>query len=344
MSNMSDNVVTRTDESVEHLLEKAAPRPTPPSEDEKIVRDAVYAEWQAVTAKVKTRRRMTYFAIAATVLLGLAVTFNALQVTDVRPVQVATISKSHGSIYLLLGDQAEQQEITDLSVVSVGQVILTGDGAGIGLQWGTGGSLRVDQNTRIEFTSAESVYLHSGRIYFDSQSSQITAAITGSGSEVAADFEIETNHGFVKHLGTQYMTLADAQKLTVSVREGRVSVDGTYVSAAFAGAGEQVILAGGAQASVVDFNGYGAAWDWIEETAPTAKIDGRSVDAFLRWAGREMGLQVEYESAAAKNKAHNGILKGNVDMSPRDELSFRMSGEDLNYRIDGGKIYVSAID
>jgi len=34
-------------------------------------------------------------------------------------------------------------------------------------------------------------------------------------------------------------------------------------------------------------------------------------------------------------------LKGNVDMGPRAELAFRMSGEDLGYRIDGGVIYVS---
>lgn len=343
MSNTSETIVTRGDEAVEHLLEKAAPRPTPPSEDEQIVRDAVYAEWQAVTGRVKTRQRMTYFAIAATVLLGLAVTFNALQVVDVQAVQVATISKSHGSIYLL-GEQDEHQEISDLSNISAGQVILTGNGAGIGLEWGKGGSLRVDENTRIEFTSAESVYLHSGQIYFDSQPSELTAAITGSGSEVAVDFEIETDHGTVNHLGTQYMTLADTQKLSVSVREGRVSVDGTYVNKAVARAGQQMTVSGGAQPSVVDINGYGAAWDWIEATAPTVQVDGRTVDEFLNWVGREMGLQVVYDSAAAKDKAQNGILKGNVDMIPRDELSFRMSGEDLNYRIDGGTIKVSAID
>ena len=39
--------------------------------------------------------------------------------------------------------------------------------------------------------------------------------------------------------------------------------------------------------------------------------------------------------------AQDGVLKGNVDMGPREELALRMSGEDLSYRIDGGSIYVS---
>ena len=46
-------------------------------------------------------------------------------------------------------------------------------------------------------------------------------------------------------------------------------------------------------------------------------------------------------SPEAEQMAHNGVLKGNVDMGPRDELAFRMSGEDLSYRIDRGTIFVS---
>jgi len=337
MSKSSEEAVMRGDEAVEELLEHAAPRPMPPSEDEAIIRDTVHAEWRAVTGRIRMRRRVTQFAIAATVLLGIAVAFNTLQVSNVPVLQVATIGKSHGSIYLL-GQQSLMQEMTDHTVIVAGQVIETDGEAGIGLDWGNGGSLRIDENTRIEFTSADSVYLHSGQIYFDSHPSELLSAITGSG------FEITTDHGLVRHLGTQYMTRADAQKLSVSVREGQVSVDGTYVNTAVAKAGEQIVLSGGAQPSVVDFNGYGAAWDWIEATAPTAEVDGRSVDEFLTWVGRETGLRIAYESSAAENMARDGVLKGNVDMDPRDELSFRMSGEDLDYRIDGGTIYVSAID
>ena len=334
MSNPSDNKAIRADDAVEALLERAVPRPSPPGNDEIAVRAAVHAEWKAVTGKVKTRQRIINFAIAATVLLGVAITINALQGSDIAPVQVATISKSHGSIYLL-GEQSEMHEMTDLASISAGQFIVTDDNAGIGLEWGNGGSLRVDKNTRIEFTSADSVYLHSGQIYFDSQSPGHTADTANS------DFKIETDHGSVLHRGTQYMTYSDANNLTISVREGRVEVDGSYVGTATASAGQQMILSGGARPAIADFHIYGEAWNWIEGTSPIVDIDGSTVDEFLTAIGREIGLQVSYMSPEAEQMAHNGVLKGNVDMGPRDELAFRMSGEDLSYRIDRGTIFVS---
>jgi len=334
MRKSSDGMVVSAGDAVEALLEKAAPRQSPPADDEVAVRTAVHAEWQAMVGRAKTRRRMANFAIAATVLLGIAVTFNALQVSNTSAVQVATISKSHGSIYLL-GDQSEMHEMTNLASISAGQFIVTDDDAGIGLEWGNGGSLRVDKSTRIEFTSAESVYLHSGQIYFDSQPANNTVASTGP------NFSIGTDHGSVEHLGTQYMTMADANKLTVSVREGEVSVDGSYVAKAVAVAGQQMTISGSARPTVTDFNVFGEAWSWIEATSPAADVDGGTVAAFLAAIGREIGLQVLYVSPEAEQMAQNGVLKGNVDMGPRDELAFRMSGEDLKYRIDGGAIYVS---
>lgn len=338
MSKSSEDFAMRGDEAVEALLEKAAPRPVPPSGDENIVRDAVYAEWQAVTGKAKSRQLLSYFAIAATVVLGVAVAFNALQISNAPAVRIATISKSHGSIYLL-GEQSELREMTDLASIYAGQIIETGDDAGIGLEWGNGGSLRVDKNTRIEFTSADTVYLRSGQIYIDSQhSSEMVAAITGSG------LEIETDHGSVAHVGTQYMTAVDARNITVSVREGEVVVDGAYISKAVAYAGQQLTISGGAKPSVLDIDGFGETWDWIEATAPNVNMDGKSVFEFLQRIGRETGLKVEFESAAAEAKAHAGTQYGMFDMRPREELALRMSGEDLNYRIDGGTIYVSAID
>ena len=334
MNNSGDNVAVRADDAVEALLERAAPRPSPPGDDELAVRAAVHAEWQAVTGKARTRKHIMNFAIAATVLLGVAVTFNALQVSNVSPVQVATISKSHGSIYLL-GEQSEMHEMTDLSSIAAGQFIVTDANAGIGLEWGNGGSLRVDKNTRIEFTSADSVYLHSGQIYFDSRPANVAAAGTGS------RFTVATDHGSVEHLGTQYMTLADADKLTVSVREGQVVVDGSYVAKAVAVSGQQMTISGGARPIITDFNIYGDAWNWIEATSPAIDVDGSTVAEFLAAVGREIGLQVTYVSPAAEQMAHNGVLKGNADMGPRAELAFRMSGEDLGYRIDGGIIHVS---
>ena len=331
-----DNTV-RTDDAVEALLEQAAPRPAPPAEDEAVIRDAVFNEWQAVTGQRSRRRRLTSLAVAATVLVAVSIAFNQFRVADIVPVQVASIDKSHGSIYLL-GEQAELRELPDLAVISAGQTIVTGSDAGIGLSWGNGGSLRIDADTRIEFISNEAVFLRSGRIYFDSQ----VAAVTGSGITSPA-FAIETEHGTVTHVGTQYMTSVDGDDLTVSVREGQVAIAGSYRDET-ATAGQQLMLSGRGSPTILDITGYGKDWEWIEPMAPVPHFDGRPVHEFLTWVSRETGLQLQYEGKDAEELATGSTFFGAVERRPTLALDFWMQTIDLDYRIEGGVIYVSAID
>jgi len=337
MSGTGEDSVRRAEDVVEALLEQASPRPVPPTEDEQRVREAVRAEWQAVTGKRTARRRIRNFALAATVLLAITVAFNALHTNDLAPVQVAEISKSHGSIYLL-GEQSELRELPGLATISAGQTIVTGNASGIGLNWGKGGSLRVAANTRIEFLSAEAVYLRSGRIYFDSQPTESIAAISG-GSRLV----IDTEYGTVKHLGTQYMTYADEEKLSVSVREGEVTIDGVYYTET-AVKGQQLTVSGSGRPSIVNIEGYGEAWEWIEAMSPARQLDGQTVHEFLRWVSRETGLQLQFEGDVAEQLANSEMLKGTVDTEPTNALRIWMMGVDLDWRVEGGVIYVSAID
>jgi hypothetical protein len=301
-----------------------------------MMREAVQAEWQAVTGRRRSRTRLTRFAIAATVLLAVIASFNVLRESGVAPVQVATINKSYGSI--LLGNQLQLNELSDFSTITAGQSIVTRTDSGINLEWGRGGSLRIDADTRIEFISAEEVYLRSGRIYFDSTPSELIAGT--SGGSVETQFRIKTDHGTVTHVGTQFMTHSSGTELTITVREGRVSMDGNYHNETVL-EGQQLKVTGSNRASVANFPHHGPAWDWVEKTSPIANVDGRSVDEFLKWIGRETGLDISYESPEAEQKARAGILKGKVDMDPRSALAFRMMGEDLNWHIDGGTIKVS---
>jgi len=338
--------------AVEVLLEQAAPRPVPPVQDEKLVRDAVRAKWRAVTGKRRARRRLTQYAVAASALLAVAVVFNVLRTTGVAPVQVATIHKEFGSIHLL-GEQSELTALPSLTTIVAGQTIVTGDGAGLGLTWRAGnGSLRIDENTSIEFTSPSSVYLRSGRIYFDSAPATRVAAISsGSGPAEAMDsgsgpagsgFVIMTDHGEVTHLGTQYMTAVNRATLTVSVREGEVEIDGRYT----AQEGQQLKMSGGGSPDVTDIGSSGAAWAWVEATSPSIDADDLTTDEFIRWVGRETGLKVVYETFDAESTAKSGKLKGTIEVPPREALSIWMSGEDVRAAIDqdSGTITVTSID
>ena len=340
MSTTGDNGVMRTDDAVEALLEQAMPRPAPPGKDEKMIREAVFSEWQAVTGKRRSRSRYLRFAAAASVLLGVALTFNMLNDNGVAPVQVASISKSFGSIHVL-GEQAEVQELTDLSAIMAGQTIITNVDSGIGIEWGNGGSLRIAADTRIEFLNTEEVFLHSGKVYFDSTPSQLVAGINGGSRDTT--LRIRTDLGVVTHLGTQYMLETDGGELVVSVREGQVAINGNYRDEK-ALDGQRLSIAGSARGSVTNISRYGEPWAWIEEVAPVADTDGRSVSEFLDWVSRETGLIIEYQDAATRQEADGIVLKGKVNLQPRAALDFWLQGQDLKWDINGGTISVSAID
>lgn len=336
MTNTNQHSELSSDRALEQLLRQVPPRPAPPESDAASVRSAVHAEWRNMSGKRRTRRLLTTFALAATVLLAVGVTINTLRVPSAVPVTVATIDKSIGSLYLL-GEQSELQETHDLSALTVGQTILTGHGSSVGLLWGAGGSLRIDEDTRIEFIARDAIVLRSGRVYFDSQPSELSAGIMAG---TAASFEIRTEQGVVSHVGTQFMTRVDAISLWVSVREGQVLIDGlTYRETA--DEGERIKFSGGGRPEVVNISRHGDAWNWAEAVAPSADVDKRTVHEFLTWVSRETGLQLHYKDATAESAAHRDTLTGTVRIPPRDALDFWSPTVGVDWRIEGGTIVVS---
>ena len=328
--------MTRVDQnSTEDLLRRASPRPLPSPEVEAVVRTAVQSEWRELTVRRRTRRRLAQYAIAATVLVGVFATFNTFRTPVADVVRVAAIEKSFGSVYLL-GEQAELRPTEDLANILSGQTIVTGSDAGLALAWGGGGSLRVDANTRIEFADNKSVFVESGRIYFDSQSTSLVAGIDAGGSP---DFVLQTPNGTVQHVGTQFMTAIDGDTLVVSVREGSVLVDGSFHEHT-ATSGQQVSLIGQQRPSVLSIDRAGTAWDWVGRTTPAADVDGKTLYEFLTWACREMGLELKFKGTA-EEVAHEAVLRGRIDTAPADAVRLRLATADLHSRIEGGVIYIT---
>lgn len=315
MTNRS-NETRPADDAVEAVLRRAAPRPAPPVEDERIVREAVRAEWQAVVGQRRRASRVRYFALAASVLVAVAAAFTMLLPPQIDAATVARIDKSAGTIYLL-GDRSELVELADVATIAAGQVIQTGAGAALGLLLDGDASLRVDENTRIEFAAADKVFLHRGRLYFDT-----------AGSDAA--LVVDTEHGSVTHLGTQYMAASDSDTLVVSVREGLVQIDGRYHDDT-AAAGERLEFRGSSRPVSVNVPAWGSAWTWAEHMAPGIDLSSLSADDFLRWVGRETGLAIEYADSEAERMAQEASLRGSVESDPRTALRLRMMTTDLHY-------------
>lgn len=326
----------RTDEAVEALLRKAPLRPMPSDEDTTSVRNAVRVEWNDITGRRRVRRRLVTLAAAATVLLAVGTAVTLLRVPSAIPVTVATIDKTIGSIYLL-GEQPDLYEAQYFAELTAGQTLVTGHDSVAGIAWLRGGSLRIDEDSRVEFLSPDEILLRSGRIYVDSQPSSSQAGIT-QGS--LTDFVIRTEYAIVNHLGTQYMAGISGDALTISVREGRVEVEGTYHDAV-ANAGQQLTLAGSNRPTITNIRAYGDDWQWAEKAAPAVSFDGRSAYEFIAWVARESGFEVHFTDAAVERHAHDTKMNvGTVRHEPQAALRLLLQTADLDSKIENGRIVI----
>jgi len=332
MSNVEERIDAHTDDVLEQLLRQAERRPAPSAEHAAAARRAVRAEWHEVSGRYRRRRQAWRYALAASLLLGIVALGNYVLMPVETVVRVASIEKSFGPIYVL-GEQSVLRESGDLVNIESGQTILTGPDAGLGLAWASGGSLRLDANTRVEFLSDATIYLESGRVYFDSR-----PASSGPGKP-GSRFTVETDQGEVTHLGTQFMTRVEPSRLIVSVREGQVAVDGLFHDYT-AEPGEQVVFDGRQRPSILNINSSGELWDWASATAPAFEVDGRTLYEFLQWASRELGCELRFEGQA-EDVARTAVLVGAIDAAPADQLRLRLASAALYWHIDEGVIYVS---
>lgn len=323
-------------DSLEQLLRQAPPRRTPPPDDVAQVRDAVHEEWLAITGRRRAKRRVAQFATAASVLVALVFAAYLLRAPGTPPPVVATIEKSIGAIYLL-GDESELMRTGELSILTVGQAVVTGPASGAALTLHDGGQLRIGADTRIEFMAGNTVFLESGRVYFDSRSPEISPP---GGSDEATNFLVRTDQGTIAHAGTQFMVEHSGRTLVVSVREGAVEIDGDYHDAR-ASAGQRLTIEGRGRPVTGSVAGHGEAWSWVEATTPALRVDNPTIHQFLTWVARETGLRLQFSTPDAERIARDDNLVGRIDVPPMEALRIWMSTVDLEWRIEDGVIVVS---
>lgn len=316
-----------SDEAFAELLGKAEPRPLPPAEDEAIVRDAVQAEWRDVAGRHVRRRRIATFALAASVLLAVIATSSLVTdpAGDAANGQMAAVEKRFGETSIASGKIFE------------GDVVETGVASGLALAWHDGGSLRIDELTSVVFEADHRIYLREGRVYFDS----VTGPLTSTRNTGAARLSIRTDHGLVRHLGTQYMTRVRADALVVSVREGVVSIDGGVPVRA--SAGQEFSISASGELSISNTNGVDE-WEWVEKSSPPVDLQDRLISDALDWVSRESGRAIRYSSEEARRVANRERLRGMGGMNelpPSRALELFMMTVGLNARIEGEEIVIS---
>lgn len=336
MNKRNKNQTQSADEIFSSLLGQASPRRKAPERDAWEIRHAALAEWKKITGKRRERRRLVSLAVAATLVVTLAFLLNVsrLAETDVDIQQLANVERQIGEIVIFEPATDTWHGLAESDVVlSAGQIIETSSGARMAVSWNAGGLLRIDEKTRVSLTANDRIQLHSGRLHYDSKSLY-------SNQQPLVNLLIETPYGTVRHMGTQFMADLAGGALSVSVREGEVAISGDSIETLVL-AGEQVIINESGIKARQSILPYADEWKWVEEIAPAYELDGRSMDEFLQWIGRESGFLIEYETESAKSLAEETILHGKIDLPPMKALEIMFQTADLVYELHGGVILVS---
>jgi hypothetical protein len=334
----------RTDDDADlaALLQAVGPRVAATPEVSAEVRAAVAAEWRAAVAArqrtqpaaPQTRRRLQqpWLALAASVAAVAIAVGIALPRLQSASEPVATVARVDGSVELR-HQPGEWRALTAGAPVLAGDEIRTSADSRLALRRDDGLEVRLDHATQLAFEDADRAALTQGSVYVD-------AGATAQGDS----FALATEVGDVRHLGTQYLASLDAGALQVAVREGSVAVDRGQ-AAAVARAGEALTVHADGNVVRTRVDVHGDAWRWAAAIAPEFVIEGRSLDEFLAWVGRETGRQIVYTSADAAREAEQTTLRGSVGgLAPEAAVAAVFAAEPgLSHQIAAGQIRVTRV-
>jgi ferric-dicitrate binding protein FerR (iron transport regulator) len=238
------------------------------------------------------------------------------------PPVVATVDRLEGHVQRV---PAGRSGIGPGATLAAGDAFATGDGR-LGLRLSPGTSVRFDRGTHARLISSRRIALSSGAVYLDNH---------GDLSGV----EIETAHGLIRDIGTQFEVRTGAGAVRVRVRTGSVEVRKRgQVLSAHAGTQLTVRDAGHSTSAIAP---YGAEWSWAAALAPVFETNGRTLAAFVDHLCREQGWTPRYATDALARQADTIVLHGSLGtLSPTDALAAALLASGLTYRIDRGHLII----
>lgn len=317
---------------IQRVLQAAGRREQPSEELTSSVRAAAHAEWRAVVeVQRRQRRRLFSLAAAASVALVAVGVWISRSAMAPAPMAVANIARVTGDVRIAGGWGRSRSATAQLPLRS-GQRLITGPNSGVALVLPSGVSVRLDHDTEMEFADAHRAAIKTGAVYVDSP-----------GEPTAEQrLRIETPLGAVQHFGTQYEVMFSFGSLRVRVREGKVALAPNQGLLQSGSAGEQLTVAADGEVDRRAINTHGAEWNWVSALAPTLEIDGRSLNDFLRWAGRELGQVIVFATPESEAEASEVILRGSVSgLAPDAALAAVLSTTHLRHMVESdGRIVI----
>lgn len=332
----------RDDEAMARLLRMAGTRAPIPGEIESRIYDRVRDEWRASSQQPEgarvyahvhrqwardkrrpgLRRLLMPAALAAAAIMAIAVVVQPPPpVTSLVP--VGTIARVVGGV-----DTGSLPEIGH--PIYPGESLSTGAGQALSILLSNAESLRIDENTMLHVRAADEFQLLQGRLYAD----------TGDFMYRDQGLVIETSMGSVTDVGTQFSVAIADDLIDVAVREGRVDIS-RATKQFVAVAGERLKIRNGDSATVESLAANDAYWGWATTLAPVFDIENKSLLDFLRWAARETGRELVFESTEIRMLAMRTDLHGSVsDIEPLDAIESVLATTKFHYRIEPDRIVI----
>jgi len=288
------------------LLRLAGPRPEVPVERARRVKQAVQEHW-AGQVRTRRRRRLGWSSAALTAAAAAALwSLGPSRLADRPAAPLATVASVTGP---LVAVHSNGDRLPVGAPLYPGAVLQTGPDARAALALSGGRSMRLDHGTRLALDSPASIVLHAGAVYLDS----------GGRPGQRAVFEVRTDRGAARELGTQFEVRIEAEALRVRVREGAVELARDQPVRVEAGSELRVDADGRISRSAL--SPHDPSWQWVLEAAPPFELEGHSLGAFLAWVGRETGWRIRFTdrelgARVAAIELHGSIAGLTPDQTP----------------------------
>lgn len=335
---MTDNhsKAAQEDDVVENVLKHANRRRPAPEPVRRRAHANLHAHWQRSLQERRRRRwsrRAQIFGLAASLLVALGLVLSQRSSESITPQFVARVERSVGNDIVVLQATATEPSPLRSSALFTTTTLVTGNSSRAALRLDEGGSLRVDENSRLVLASARTFDLLEGAVYFDSHSDLPLARESGS-------LIINTAFGQVQHVGTQFEIRNDPDTFSLTVREGVASL-ATPDGPKLVNAGESLRIASDGSRSVVNAPAHGVTWQWIDNIVPLGSADGEASHRILAWIARETGRSIRYTSDKAAAYASSTPVTGIKNVTPVTMLKALSIAVDLEFEELGATIEVS---
>jgi len=321
-----------TEDAIARLLREAGPRPSVAEDRSERVRVAVREKWLE-TSRARRRRRYLIacgsLASAAVVLLMVRPGFRSDLPAPANPtVEVGAVDAAGGALLVADGDGARQLAVGD--VVFTDSVLQTDQSGRAALRLASGGSLRLDFDTRLSLSDADGFRLERGAVYVDSGHDAVDGPVLA----------IETSLGVARDIGTQFEVRLRDGEMIVRVREGLVEL-AHQERVDEAAAGVEIRLAADGALARHTILPYAPQWSWASRVGSSFALEGRTLEDFLDWVVRERGWTPRFADDAVAAAASTILLEGPV-LTAASEAALRtvLPTCGLSHRLENGELWI----